>query len=187
VKRKLQQYQRDMIALARMVATGSMAERVTGGSGKKKESIPLRLLRAGSLGLVTLLELEMNGVEARHIVAGKASGNSWLLEVWSGRGRLRGEMLLGRFLLLVSMMIRIVMAETNNSWICRRSSDRTLFNRTKHTLNNHTSSKLNTTSSFQSLLGGVKGYIPTQHCCIASRLDGWIDGWDKTKSNHAKC
>jgi hypothetical protein len=71
VKRKLQQYQRDMIALARMVATGSMAERVTGGSGKKKESIPLRLLRAGSLGLVTLLELEMDGVEARHIVAGE--------------------------------------------------------------------------------------------------------------------
>jgi hypothetical protein len=48
-----------------------MAERVTGGSGKKKESIPLRLLRAGSLGLVTLLELEMDGVEARYIVAGE--------------------------------------------------------------------------------------------------------------------
>ena len=73
VKRKLQQYQRDMIAQARISAATSI-----GGSlaGEKKKPISPRLLPAGSPGPITPLELEMDAEEGYIVAGGRARGVS---------------------------------------------------------------------------------------------------------------
>lgn len=69
VTRKIQQYQRDMIAQAHMSAQSSMAGVALGERSKKKEPVSPRLLPAGSPGPITPLELEMDG-EDGYLVAG---------------------------------------------------------------------------------------------------------------------
>jgi hypothetical protein len=73
VKRKLQQYQRDMIAQARMSAATSIGSRV---AGEKREPISPRLLPAGSPGPITPLELEMDAEEGYIVAGSRARGGS---------------------------------------------------------------------------------------------------------------
>jgi hypothetical protein len=68
VKRKLQQYQREMIAQARMSAH-SIAAKTEGG---KTEPLSPRLLPAGSPGPITPLELEMDGEDGYLVAGGRA-------------------------------------------------------------------------------------------------------------------
>jgi hypothetical protein len=82
VKRKLQQYQRDMIVQARMSAANSIA----GVATEKKEPISPRLLPAGSPGPITPLELEMDGEEG-YLVAGWRARGANLIGVGIERER----------------------------------------------------------------------------------------------------
>ena len=72
VTRKLQQYQRDMIAQARLVAQSSLA----GVAGQKKEPISPRLLPCGSPGPITPLELEMDGEDGYMVAGYRSRGGS---------------------------------------------------------------------------------------------------------------
>jgi hypothetical protein len=76
VTRKIQQYQRDMIAQARLSAQNSMA----GVPGWKKEPISPKLLPCGSPGPITPLELELDG-EDGYMVAGYRSKGGSLIGV----------------------------------------------------------------------------------------------------------
>ncbi|KAE9365638.1 hypothetical protein N431DRAFT_102766 [Stipitochalara longipes BDJ] len=72
VTRKLQQYQRDMIAQARISAQTSLA----GVPGHKKEPNSPRLLPCGSPGPITPLELEMDGEDGYLVAGNRARGGS---------------------------------------------------------------------------------------------------------------
>jgi hypothetical protein len=77
VTRKLQQYQREMIAQARMSAQSSLAGVTLASGGKKKEPISPRLLPTGSPGPITPFELEMEDSKEGYMVAGhRARGGS---------------------------------------------------------------------------------------------------------------
>ncbi|PMD33112.1 hypothetical protein L207DRAFT_175466 [Hyaloscypha variabilis F] len=79
VTRKLQQYQRDMIAQARISAQTSMnmsLSRSVAGAGQKKEPNSPRLLPCGSPGPITPLELEMDGEDGYLVAGARARGGS---------------------------------------------------------------------------------------------------------------
>jgi len=79
VQRKIQQYQKDMIAQAQLAAKVSLKSSARGmskGSAEKREPVSPRLLPAGSPGPITPLELEGDADEGYMVAGNRHRGHS---------------------------------------------------------------------------------------------------------------